>query len=48
MNLTVLGVPSSIGARNRGTENAPGALRAAGLIQGLEARVHTMRDAGDL
>jgi arginase len=47
MNLTVLGVPSSIGARNTGTEKAPGALRGAGLLQGLAARGHSVRDAGD-
>jgi arginase len=47
MNLTILGVPSSIGARNTGTERAPGALRDAGLIQSLEAGGHSVVDAGD-
>ena len=47
MNLTILGVPSSIGARNMGTERAPGALRSAGLFQGLEASGHSVVDAGD-
>ena len=47
MNLTILGVPSSVGARNTGTEKAPGALRGAGLIQVLEASGHTVHDAGD-
>jgi arginase len=47
MNLTILGVPSSIGARNTGTEKAPGALRGAGLQLCLEAGGHSVRDAGD-
>ena len=47
MNLAVLGVSSSIGARNTGTENAPRALRSAGLLARLKASGHEVRDAGD-
>ena len=47
MNLSLLGVPSSIGARNTGTEKAPSALRLAGLAGRLEATGHSVRDAGD-
>src|SRR5262252_11057737 len=47
MNLTILGVPSSIGARNTGTEKAPAALRQARLIASLEAAGHGVRDEGD-
>ena len=47
MNLAVLGVSSSIGARNTGTENAPRALRSAGLLARLRASGHEVRDAGD-
>ena len=47
MNLTLLGVPSSIGARNTGTEKAPGALRRAGLVQRLKATGHDVRDTQD-
>jgi len=44
----VLGVPSSIGARRAGTEKAPAALRAAGLVASLQDVVGTLRDYGDL
>jgi len=47
MNLTILGVPSSIGARNTGTEKAPAAIRRAGLVGRLEATGHSALDAGD-
>ena len=47
MNLTILGVPSSIGARNIGTEKAPAALRKAGLARRLEATGHDVADGGD-
>jgi arginase len=47
MNLTLLGVPSSSGARNTGTEKAPGAIRHAGLVHSLQATGHDVRDAGD-
>lgn len=48
MKLTLLGVPSSIGARNLGTEKAPSALREAGLHLRLRAAGIDWRDAGDL
>jgi len=47
MNLTILGVPSSIGARNTGTEKAPAALRKAGLVPRLRAVGHDVVDGGD-
>jgi arginase len=47
MNLGILGVPSSIGARNTGTEKAPGALRRAGLLERLESSGHEVKDWGD-
>jgi arginase len=47
MNLTILGVPSSIGARNTGTEKAPAALRKAGLIARLRAAGHDVAEGGD-
>jgi arginase len=47
MKLAVLGVPSSIGARNPGTEKAPGALRSAGLLERLHALGHDVEDRGD-
>ncbi len=48
MKITLLGVPSSIGARNLGTEKAPTALREAGLLRRLDSRGLDWRDAGDL
>jgi arginase len=47
MRLAVLGVPSSIGARNTGTEKAPQALRAAGLLDRIRAGGHDVEDRGD-
>ncbi len=47
MNLAILGVPSSIGARSRGTEKAPVALRRAGLREVLRAGGHQVEDLGD-
>ncbi|HEV8376691.1 MAG TPA: arginase family protein [Candidatus Polarisedimenticolia bacterium] len=47
MNLTILGVPSSIGARSLGTEKAPAALRKAGLLERLQACGHDVHDGGD-
>jgi arginase len=47
MKLAILGVPSSIGARNTGTEKAPGALRRAGLLDRLKAAGHEVKDWGD-
>ena len=46
--LNVIGVPSSAGSYSAGQEQAPGALRAAGLLTALAASGHEVRDAGDL
>ncbi|WP_311199294.1 arginase family protein [Gordonia sp. p3-SID1431] len=48
MRTTVLGVPSSAGAYCVGVERAPGALRAAGLVEQLRASGTDVVDAGDL
>lgn len=45
---TILGVPSSAGAHYAGQENAPGELRAAGLVNALSARGAEVLDVGDL
>jgi arginase len=45
--LTVLGVPSSAGAFAPGQEKAPAALRAAGLLEALEANGRQVTDLGD-
>lgn len=46
--INVLGYPSSAAAYCLGVEQAPAALREAGLIRALEAAGHQVRDAGDL
>jgi arginase len=46
--LDVIGAPSSAGAYAPGQEQAPQALRAAGLMAGLEARHIAVRDRGDV
>jgi arginase len=46
--LHILGVPSSAGSYALGQEEAPGALRAAGLVEALERAGTTVHDAGDL
>jgi arginase len=46
--LTIVGVPSSAGARRGGQEEAPGALRAAGLGTSLRELGLSVRDRGDL
>jgi arginase len=46
--LGLLGVPSSAGSHNSGQEKAPSALRAAGLVEQLEARGAHVCDYGDL
>jgi arginase len=48
MTVTVLGVPSSVGAYCVGVERAPAALREAGLIDALERAGGEVVDAGDL
>jgi arginase len=46
--LDVIGAPSSAGAYAPGQEQAPQALRAAGLMESLEARQIAVRDRGDV
>ena len=46
--LALIGVPSSVGARRRGQERAPAALRAAGLLERLQAEGLDVVDLGDL
>ncbi|MGJ9425919.1 arginase family protein [Nesterenkonia halotolerans] len=48
MMINVLGVPSSVGAYCVGVENAPAALREAGLIDALIASGRDTGDHGDL
>jgi arginase len=48
MKLAVLGVPSSIGARNPGTELAPAALRRSGLVERIRSGGAAVEDLGDL
>jgi arginase len=43
-----LGVPTSAGARTPGQEQAPAAIRGAGLLELLESRGVVVRDHGDL
>jgi arginase len=43
-----IGVPTSAGTHGPGQEKAPGALRRAGLLRGLEAAGIEARDEGDL
>lgn len=46
--IALIGAPSSAGARKVGQEQAPASLRAAGLIEKLEASGHEVVDLGDL
>jgi arginase len=46
--LTVVGVPSSLGAHAPGQEKAPAAFRAAGLVELLRGGGQTVEDMGDL
>jgi len=46
--INVLGYPSSAGAYCVGVEQAPAALREAGLIGAIEAAGHRVNDAGDM
>lgn len=48
MKVTVLGVPSSVGAYCVGVERAPAALRDAGLVPALTAAGNEVHDVGDL
>ena len=45
---TVIGVPTSAGAHHAGQEQAPAALREAGLIERLREAGLSVADAGDL
>jgi arginase len=46
-DIALIGAPSSAGAFAPGQEEAPGALRAAGLVQALEGAGLAVRDLGD-
>lgn len=46
--IVLIGAPTSAGAHNAGTERAPGALRAAGLVARLQAAGFEVADAGDI
>jgi arginase len=46
--LALIGVPTSAGTHSPGQEQAPQALREAGLVRGLEAAGVTVHDQGDL
>ena len=46
--VAIVGVPTSAGTPGPGQEKAPGALRRAGLLRGLEAAGIEARDEGDL
>jgi arginase len=46
--IAIIGAPSSAGAYAPGQEKAPGALRAAGLLELLSARGITVDDRGDV
>lgn len=46
--LALIGAPSSAGARRRGQEKAPAALRSAGLLEGLREGGLDVEDMGDL
>ncbi len=45
--LAIVGVPSSAGARRVGQEEAPSALRAAGLVSSLTELGFDVNDHGD-
>jgi arginase len=47
MKISILGVPSSIGARSTGTEKGPAALRRAGLAEKILSGGHDLEDRGD-
>jgi arginase len=46
-NIALIGAPSSAGARVAGQEQAPRALRDAGLVQDLESSGNKVKDFGD-
>jgi arginase len=47
LKLAIIGVPSSVGARAKGQEKAPVALRRAGLIEKIEDAGHEVIDYGN-
>lgn len=48
MRIGLLGVPTSLGSHHAGQENAPDAVRAAGLVESLTAAGHEVSDHGNL
>ncbi|WP_442593544.1 arginase family protein [Neobacillus sp. D3-1R] len=48
MNIQIVGIPSQAGALYEGTELAPEAIRAAGLIQKLTEQGFSVKDLGDI
>jgi arginase len=46
--MALIGAPSSAGARMAGQEQAPRALRAAGLVQSLQSNGFEVQDLGDI
>jgi len=47
LRLAIIGVPSSVGARAKGQEKAPAALRRVGLIEKIKETGHEVIDYGD-
>jgi arginase len=47
VRLALIGAPTSAGAFAPGQEDAPAAVRAAGLVEALRARGHEVTDSGD-
>ena len=47
LKLAIVGVPSSAGARAKGQEKAPAALRGVGLVEKLKAAGHKVLDYGN-
>jgi arginase len=48
MRIGLLGAPTSVGSHHAGQENAPDAVRAAGIVDLLTAGGHQVRDHGNL
>ena len=48
INIGIIGVPSSAGARQNGQERAPQSFRRAGLIENLHSAGLEVADLGDL
>jgi arginase len=47
-SFAIIGAPTSAGAYSAGQEDGPGAMRAAGLVDGLRARGREVVDSGDV